>query len=98
MLLVVLAVARAAHDQPPPPAIAYVLALTVGATWFTNSIEGGTPILGIVGAALLTAVGWTHRRGFDRILLVAYAPALVLLAGFAIWQSGFPQFTELGWA
>jgi len=98
VLLVVLAVARAAHDRPPPPSVAYLLALTVGFTWFTNSIEGGTPILGILGATVLTAVGWTHRHGFDRTLLVAYAPALVLFLGFGLWQGGFPQFTELGWA
>lgn len=97
VLLVVLAVARAARDRPQPPALAYLLALPVGYTWFTNAVEGGTAPLGIAGAALLVGIGWTHRRGFDRILLVAYGPALMLLVGYGLWQGGFPEFTELGW-
>lgn len=97
VLLVVLAVARAAHDRPQPPPVAYLLALTVGYTWFTNAVQGGTAPLGIAGAALLVAIGWTHRRGFDRILLVAYGLPLVLLVGYGLWQDGFPEFAELNW-
>ncbi len=97
-LLVALAVARAMRAQERPPAIAYVLALTVGATWFSNSIEGGTPILGIAGAALLALIGWRERARFGAFFMVAYGLALCLLVGFGIWQGGFPQFTELGWA
>lgn len=96
--LVVVAIARATHDTPPAPGIpAYPLALLVGFTWFTNSVEGGTPVIGLLGAAFLTGVGWVHRGGFDRVLLVAYGPALLLLAGYGAWHRGFPQFTQLGW-
>jgi hypothetical protein len=38
-----------------------------------------------------------HRAGFDRVLLVAWGTALVLLVGYGAWQRGYPQFTELGW-
>lgn len=95
--LVVLAIARAAHDLPPPPAASYLLAALVGVTYFTNSVEGSTAVFGLVSAAFLALVGWTHRRGFDRQILAAYGLALVLLGGFGLWQGGFPEFTELGW-
>lgn len=98
VVIVVLAISRAARNQPAPGLAPYPLAALVGVTFFTNSVEGGAPVLGLLGAALLAAVGWVHRRGFDRLLLATYAPALVLLAGYGIWQGGFPQFTELGWA
>lgn len=70
----------------------------VGVTFFTNSVEGSTAVFGLVSAALLALVGWTHRNGFDRLILAAYGVALVLLVGFGVWQGGFPEFTELGWA
>ena len=95
--LVVLAIARAARDLAAPPPVGYLLAALVGVTFFTNSVEGSTPVLGLVSAGSLTLVGWTHRRGFDRQLLAAYGLALVLLVAFGLWQGGFPEFTELGW-
>lgn len=97
VLLVVLAVVRAAEDLPAPPWPAFALAGLVGVTWMTNALEGGAPALGLAGAGLLTWAGWRRRDGFGRVVLAAYAPALALLLGYGAWQRGFPQFTELGW-
>ena len=95
--LVVLAIARAAHDLPAPPPAGYLLAALVGVTYFTNSVEGSTAVFGLVSSAFLALVGWTHRRSFDRQILAAFGLTLVLLVGFGLWQRGFPEFTELGW-
>jgi hypothetical protein len=97
VVLVVLAIARAAHDRPAPPPAAYLLAVLVGVTFFTNAVEGSMAVFGLVAAAFLTLVGWTQRDGFGRVILAAYGIALVLLIGFGVWQGGYPEFTELGW-
>jgi len=75
----------------------YFIAALYGLTWMTNTVEGGTPILGIVVAAAYTVWGWLNRDRAGRQLFAAYAISLVLLGAFGIWQGGFPQFTELGW-
>lgn len=98
MVLVVLAIARAAHDRPAPPPAAYLLTVLVGVTFFTNAVEGSMAVFGLVPASFLTLVGWTHRKGFGRMILAAYGLALVLLIGFGLWQGGYPEFTDLGWA
>lgn len=97
VVLLVLAIARAARELPAPGPAAYPLVVLVGVTFFTNAIEGGTAILGLVGAAALAGAGWVYRAGFDRLLLATYGLALVLIAGYGVWQGGFPQFTDLGW-
>jgi hypothetical protein len=97
-VLVVLAIARAAHDKPAPHPAAYLLAALVGVTFFTNAVEGSMAAFGLVASAFLTLVGWTHRKGFDRMILAAYGLAFLLLVGFGVWQGGYPEFTELGWA
>jgi hypothetical protein len=76
---------------------AHLLALLVGFTNFTNSVEGQTPVLGIAVAVLFVAWGLVTRDGLGRVLLTAYAFSLVLFAGFGIWQGGFPEFSKLGW-
>lgn len=100
VVLVVLALTRAARGQPaPPPAwAAYPLVALVGVTFFTNAVEGAVPLLGLVGGAALTSAGWTDRQGFGRLVVVAFGGALVLLTAYGVWQGGFPEFTELGWA
>src|SRR3954465_9219808 len=65
-----------------------------GFTWFDNTVEGGVPGLGIVGAVALGS--YAVRR---RVLPVsaAYGFALVLLVVWGVWHGGFPQFSQLGW-
>ena len=76
---------------------AQVLALLVGFTHFTNSVEGQTPVLGIVTASVFALWGLLTRDSLGRVLLTAYGFSLVLLAAFGVWQGGFPEFSELGW-
>jgi hypothetical protein len=75
----------------------YAVAALYGLTWMTNTVEGGTAILGLAGAAVFAVWGFMNRDRAGIHLFVAYGVALVLLVAFGIWQGGFPQFSELGW-
>src|SRR4051794_11854427 len=77
--------------------LAHLLALVVGFTNFTNSVEGQTPVLGIVVAAVFMVWGIVTRDSLGRVLLTGYGFSLLLFAIFGIWQGGFPEFSELGW-
>jgi hypothetical protein len=94
---VMFAALAAAFARYPRPAGAgcYALAVLVGVTHATNSLEGGTAVFGIVVAAAFTGWGWATRAGLGRLLLVAYLPALLILAGYGLWHGGFPQPSEL---
>ncbi len=76
----------------------FLLAALFGLTWTNNTIEGGTPVLGLAVAIGYAVWGWQRRQqAAARLLLAAYGLSFLLLAGFGIWQGGFPQFSELGW-
>jgi hypothetical protein len=96
-LLVATLAATLAERRPRGGVGAHLLALLVGFTNFTNSVEGQTPILGIVVAVLFLGWGFVTRDGLGRLLLTAYGFSLLLFAAFGIWQGGFPEFSELGW-
>ena len=76
---------------------AHLLALLVGFTNFTNSVEGQTPVLGIAIAVVFMVWGFVTRDGLGRVLLTAYSFSLLLFAIFGVWQGGFPEFSTLGW-
>jgi hypothetical protein len=76
---------------------AHLLALVVGFTHFTNSVEGQTPVLGIATAVVFAGWGLVTRDGLGRVLLTAYGFSLVLFTAFGLSQGGFPEFSELGW-
>jgi hypothetical protein len=96
--LVVATLAATLAERPPRGGVgAHLLALLVGFTNFTNSVEGQTPILGIVVAVLFLGWGFVTRDGLGRVLLTAYGFSLLLFAAFGIWQGGFPEFSKLGW-
>jgi hypothetical protein len=76
---------------------AHLLALLVGFTNFTNSVEGQTPVLGIVVAVVFVGWGAVTRDGLGRVLLTGYGFSLLLFTAFGIWQGGFPEFSKLGW-
>ncbi|TDE33671.1 hypothetical protein [Actinomadura sp. 6K520] len=73
------------------------LALVVAVTWTTNSLEGGTAVMGLLVAAAFTAWGLRTRHDLGGVLIPAFAPAFVALTAYGVWQRGFPQPTELGW-
>lgn len=94
--LVVAALASVFARQEPPGTIGpYLLAALVGLTHATNSLEGGTAVFGLLVAAVFAGVGWVTRAGLGRLLLVGYAPALLLLAGYGVRHGGFPQPSQL---
>ena len=96
--LLVAALALAVADRRPRGGVAgYLLALLVGFTNFTNSVEGQTAWLGIGIAVVFAVWGLFTRDGMGRLLLTAYGFSLVLFAVFGLWQGGFPEFSELGW-
>ena len=75
-----------------------VAAVIMGWTLFTSTVEGQDWWLALGAAPVFVA--WTVvRRGSS--VLVASAVATLVCAGligiWAAWQSGVPQFSELGW-
>ena len=96
-LLVAALAATVSERRPRGGAGAHLLALLVGFTNFTNSVEGQTPVLGIAVAVVFMAWGVVTRDGLGRVLLTAYAFSLLLFAVFGFWQGGFPEFSKLGW-
>ncbi|WUI03272.1 hypothetical protein OHR68_16165 [Spirillospora sp. NBC_00431] len=89
--------AALAHLPAPPATLALVPALGVAFTWTSNSLEGGTAVMGLTIAAAFTAWGLRTRRTLGRVLIPAFAPAIVMLIGYGIWHHGFPQPSDLGW-
>lgn len=90
-------IAALAHRPAPPAHLALVPALGVAFTWTSNSLEGGTAVMGIAVAAAFTAWGLRTRHHLGRVLIPAFAPAVVMLTGYGIWHHGFPQPSDIGW-
>lgn len=98
LTLVVAALAAALADRPAAPGPWPVtLALLTGLTFTTNALEGQFAVPALAIGAAFTAWGWTTRHRLGRLLIVAFAPALLLIAAHGIWHGGFPEPTELGW-
>jgi hypothetical protein len=98
LALVVAALALAAGDRRlAATPLAIVLAVLFGFTVFTNSVEGGTPLLGIATGIVFVAWGLRQRDRLAWLLVPAYAVAVGALAGWGIYWHGWPQFSELGW-
>lgn len=97
LVVVVVAMALALRGAELRSWTRWPLAAGVGFTWMTNGVEGGTPWFSLVVAIALAGWGLRRRDDAGRLLVVAYGLSAVLLAGFGIWQGGFPEFTELGW-
>ena len=96
LLVAVLAVALA--DRRPRGGIGgHLVAMLVGFTQFTNSVEGQTAWFGIGTSVVFLVWGVFTRDGMGRYLVTSFGFSLLLFAGFGIWQGGFPEFSELGW-
>ncbi|MEV4624345.1 hypothetical protein AB0J74_37270 [Asanoa sp. NPDC049573] len=78
----------------PLPAL---LALAVGVTASTNALEGGTALLGLAAAGGFAAWAWLTRAGSGRLMLIGSVPAILIIAGWGMWNAGFPQPSEVGW-
>jgi hypothetical protein len=91
------ALARGPRSWRPPSTVLAVLSvLLLGATFFTSGVEGGTWWL--FAAAVPVFVVWAVRA--PRPLLVtaagAFALAGLLMAIWAIWHGGMPEFSDVG--
>jgi hypothetical protein len=98
-LTVVVAALAYALDGRPLPRSPWrdVLAVLFGFTFFTNTVEGGTAILGIVAALAFVAWGVRRRQRIGWLLVPTFGVALVGLVAWGVYWRGFPQFSELGW-
>jgi hypothetical protein len=95
---IVATLAHAVRDVPTSRSVwALALSLGFGVTIFTNSIEGGTPALGLGSAVVFVAWGLRRRGRLPELLVPAYTLAFVGLLGWGVYWRGFPQFSELGW-
>jgi hypothetical protein len=83
----------------PRPRSAWGLALAAafGLTVFTNSVEGGTVVLGLLSGVVFVAWGLRRRGRAPELLIPAYALTVACLVGWGLYWGGFPQFSELGW-
>jgi hypothetical protein len=84
-------------------AVDVVVAVLVAITLVNNYIEGGTPWLGLAFLAAGVICGFLWRpAAVSRLLLVVGGVGLLLLVGWGLYwwaidDSMFPQFSELGW-
>ncbi|MFG1858125.1 hypothetical protein ACGFJT_40255 [Actinomadura geliboluensis] len=60
-------------------------------------LEGNTAVAGIFVAAGFAVWGWITRDRLGRLMLIAFVFALLMIITYGIWQSGFPEPSELGW-
>ena len=75
--------------------IADLAVLPLGFTLFTSTVEGQTwPLMLAVGLGLC-AWAATARRPLLLRCAAAFAFAAVLIAGWALWQGGVPEFTDV---
>ncbi|MFI0408930.1 hypothetical protein [Actinomadura sp. 3N508] len=96
-LVVAALTAALAHRPAPPTRLALLPALGVAFTWTSNSLEGGTALMGLAVAAAFTAWGLHTRATLGRVLIPTFAPAIVMLIGYGILHQGFPQPSDIGW-
>jgi hypothetical protein len=98
LAVVVASLALAAGDRPARrSALAIVLAVLFGFTVFTNSVEGGTPLLGLATGVVFVGWGLRRRDRLAGLLVPAYGVAVLLLVGWGAYWSGWPEFSEVGW-
>ena len=83
--------------RPPSYPIAAATIVILGGTLFTSTVEGHTWWLMLATAAIL--VVWVVRapRPLLAVAAGAFVLASLLVAGWAIWQGGVPEFSEVGW-
>ncbi|MWK39783.1 hypothetical protein GEV43_41285 [Actinomadura sp. J1-007] len=102
LALVLTALAATLARRPPvhgalPALTTALLCATTAFTWTSNALEGRYAIPGIALAAAFTLWGLLTRRTFGRTLILAFAPALIMLTGYGIWHHGFPEPSDIGW-
>ena len=83
--------ARASPTQP------VLVAALLGFTLFTSTVEGQTWWLLPPAAAVLVVWALARPGPVSRACAAALGLACILLAGWAAWHRGVPEFSDLGW-
>lgn len=83
---------RQLASRPVQGVLAHGLAVFVGITHFTNSIQGEFSLPGMAISAAFAIWGFRTRRHFGRLLLTAYGLSLALFVAYGFWHQGFPEF------
>jgi hypothetical protein len=79
------------------PVAAVLVALLLGFTLFTSTVEGQDWWLVPPVAAAFTAWALVRRAPVLEACAGALAFAGLLMAGWAAWHRGMPEFSDLGW-
>ena len=80
------------------PAVARIAVALLGFTFFTSTVEGQTWPLELVAAAAFAYWAWRARphRPLLTHAAVALAFAALLIAVWAVWHGGVPEFSDTG--
>jgi len=91
------ALALAAGAEHVSRRVGFAVAVLLGFTFFTSTVEGGTWWLELIATAVL--VPWALRaRGAVLVSCAsAFALAAVMIGIWAAWHGGMPQFSDVGW-
>ena len=84
------------RGRPRSLVVMAVTALLLGFTLFTSTVEGGTWWLALAGAVVFATWAWKERRPLVVTCAAGFGLAAILIAAYAIWQGGVPQFTDAG--
>jgi hypothetical protein len=87
---------RRPRERPRSLAVAAVTAILLGFTLFTSTVEGATWWLALAGTALFAVWAWKEPRPLLVTCAAGFGLAAVLIAAYAIWQVGVPEFTDAG--
>jgi hypothetical protein len=95
-LILAACLAERAHPAPAPSRRATAVAVAaLGVTLFTSTVEGQTwPFMLAVGAGLAVWAVVARRPLLTRFV-AAFAVAALLVAAWAVWQGGVPEFTDV---
>jgi hypothetical protein len=95
-LILACCLAERAAPGRPPGRIASALAVgALGFTLFTSTVEGQSWPLMLAAGALFVAWALAERRPLLTRCAAAFALAALLVAVWALWQGGVPEFTDV---
>jgi hypothetical protein len=95
-LLVAFCLAERDRPGPPPgPAASAVAVAALGFTLFTSTVEGQSWPLMLAAGAAFVAWAAAARRPLLTRCAAAFTLAAILVAVWAVWQGGVPEFTDV---
>jgi hypothetical protein len=83
--------------RPPSNRRAAAIAVLLGFTLFTSTVEGGTWWLELAATAVFSLWLVAAPRPLFATVAAAFGLAAVLIGIWAVWHGGVPQFSEVGW-